>query len=163
MRARTSASHTCGSISLSLAVMIKRIDALFDTERGINGMNTDERLRVRHERSSLSRSVSVAKPIDYMFKRWDRFARFIDDGRICLTNNAAERALRGIAMRESLCVPSSVSASSAVAQPCSPARGLRTRGSEIGRSAASSFGRLRVGITTARCTGGEFIARIRPP
>ena len=26
------------------------------------------------------------------------FARFLDDGRICLTNNAAERALRGIAL-----------------------------------------------------------------
>ena len=46
----------------------------------------------------LSRSASVATPIDYMLKRWDRFARFIDDGRICLTNNAAERALRGFAL-----------------------------------------------------------------
>src|SRR5258707_13391943 len=33
-----------------------------------------------------------------MLKRWDRFARFIDDGRICLTNNAAERALGGFAL-----------------------------------------------------------------
>ena len=40
------------------------------------------------------RSASVAEPIDYMLKRWERFARFIDDGRICLSNNAAERALR---------------------------------------------------------------------
>jgi hypothetical protein len=93
---------------------VKRIDALFDIERGINGMNADERLRVRQEqsaplvhdlevwlrdeRSRLSRSASVAKPIDYMLKRWDRFAGFIDDGRICLTNNAAERALRGFAL-----------------------------------------------------------------
>ena len=38
------------------------------------------------------------RPIDYMLRRWDRFARFIDDGRICLTNNAAERALRGFAL-----------------------------------------------------------------
>ena len=36
--------------------------------------------------------------MDYMLKRWDGFARFLDDGRICLTNNAAERALRGIAL-----------------------------------------------------------------
>jgi len=93
---------------------VKRIDALFDIERGINGLNVDERLRVRREqsapllatletwlreeRSRLSRSASVAKPIDYMLKRWDRFVRFIDDGRICLTNNAAERALRGFAL-----------------------------------------------------------------
>jgi transposase len=93
---------------------VKRIDALFDIERGINGLSAEERLRVRQEqsapllalleawlreeRSHLSRSASVTKPIDYMLKRWDRFARFIDDGRICLTNNAAERALRGFAL-----------------------------------------------------------------
>jgi len=52
---------------------------------------------LREQRGRLSRSASVAEPIDYMLKRWDRFARFIDDGRICLTNNAAERALRGLA------------------------------------------------------------------
>jgi len=52
---------------------------------------------LREKRVRLSRSASVAEPIDYMLKRWDRFARFIDDGRICLTNNAAERALRGFA------------------------------------------------------------------
>jgi hypothetical protein len=33
-----------------------------------------------------------------MLKRWSAFARFLTDGRICLTNNAAERALRGIAL-----------------------------------------------------------------
>ena len=33
-----------------------------------------------------------------MLTRWDGFARFLDDGRICLSNNAAERALRGIAL-----------------------------------------------------------------
>src|SRR5665811_750521 len=53
---------------------------------------------MRDDRSLMSRSASVPKPIDYMLKRWDRFARFIDDGRVCLTNNAAERALRGFAL-----------------------------------------------------------------
>jgi transposase len=93
---------------------VRRIDALFDIERGINGRSADERMRIRKqqsagllpeleswlrdERGRLSRSASVAQPIDYMLKRWDRFARFIDDGRICLTNNAAERALRGFAL-----------------------------------------------------------------
>lgn len=93
---------------------VRRIDALFDIERGINGLASDERMRIRKEQSAglvseleswlreergrLSRSASVAQPIDYMLKRWDRFARFIDDGRICLTNNAAERALRGFAL-----------------------------------------------------------------
>jgi transposase len=93
---------------------VKRIDALFDIERDIHGQSAEERRQVRQEqsaslltaleawlreqRSRLSRSSSVAEPIDYMLRRWDRFARFIDDGRICLTNNAAERALRGFAL-----------------------------------------------------------------
>ena len=93
---------------------VKRIDALFDIERGVNGSSEDERLRVRQkdsaplvtafeawlrqERARLSRAASVAQPIDYMLKRWADFARFLDDGRICLTNNAAERALRGFAL-----------------------------------------------------------------
>ena len=62
---------------------------------------------MRTERAGLSRHADVAKAMDYMLKRWDGFARFLDDGRICLTNNAAERALRGIATIESLCTPSS--------------------------------------------------------
>ncbi len=33
-----------------------------------------------------------------MLKRWEAFTRFLQDGRICLSNNAAERALRGIAL-----------------------------------------------------------------
>ena len=31
-------------------------------------------------------------------ERWTAFTRFLDDGRVCLTNNAAERALRGVAL-----------------------------------------------------------------
>ena len=93
---------------------VKRIDALFDIEREINGLSVEKRLLVRRERSlpllveletwlreernKLSRSSNVLKPINYMLKRWDGFARFIDDGRICLTNNAAERSLRGLAL-----------------------------------------------------------------
>jgi transposase len=93
---------------------VRRIDALFDVEREINGMNAEERLAVRAERSApllaeleawmreerarLSRHAPVAKAMDYMLKRWPGFARFLEDGRICLTNNAAERALRGIAL-----------------------------------------------------------------
>jgi transposase len=93
---------------------VKRIDALFDIEREINGDAAARRLAVRRarsaplvaeletwmraERAKLSRHAPVAKAMDYMLKRWDRFVRFLDDGRICLTNNAAERALRGIAL-----------------------------------------------------------------
>ena len=36
--------------------------------------------------------------MDYMLKRWAASARFLDDGRICFSNNAAECALRGIAL-----------------------------------------------------------------
>ncbi len=93
---------------------VKRIDVLFDIERGINGETADRRLAVRKElsapvladlkdwmqaeRGKLSKHAPVAKAMDYMLRRWALFARFLDDGRICLTNNAAERALRGIAL-----------------------------------------------------------------
>ena len=53
---------------------------------------------MRTERARLSRHADVAKAMDYMLKRWPAFTRFLDDGRICLSNNAAERALRGIAL-----------------------------------------------------------------
>ncbi len=51
---------------------------------------------MRAERSKLSSGSAAAKAMDYMVKRWTTFSAFLDDGRICLTNNAAERALRGI-------------------------------------------------------------------
>jgi transposase len=93
---------------------VRRMDAIFAIDREINGLPADERLAVRQERSlelvrdlevwmrseqaRLSRHADVAKAMDYMLKRWTAFTRFLDDGRICLTNNAAERALRGIAL-----------------------------------------------------------------
>jgi hypothetical protein len=52
---------------------------------------------VRAERAQLSRHADIAEAIDYMLERWPAFTRFLDDSRICLSNNAAERALRGIA------------------------------------------------------------------
>ncbi|MCP1751038.1 IS66 family transposase [Bradyrhizobium elkanii] len=91
---------------------VRRLDALFEIERAING--SSKRRAVRQvqskpilddmhawllcERETLSRSSEVLKPMNYMLRRWDDFARFLDDGRICLTNNCAERALRGIAL-----------------------------------------------------------------
>ncbi len=93
---------------------VRRIDALFEIERAITGKSPEERLALRQEhsaprvsdlhawmrehRAGLSRNSEVAKAMDYMLKRWAAFARFLDDGRICLSNNAAERALRGIAL-----------------------------------------------------------------
>ena len=93
---------------------VRRIDALFEIERAINGRSAEERRAVRQElsaplvadleawmreeRPKLSRGSDVAKAMDYMLKRWPAFTRFLDDGRICLSNNAAERGLRGIAL-----------------------------------------------------------------
>ena len=93
---------------------VRRIDAIFDIERSINGLPAAQRLAIRQERLAplvdaletwmrearckMSRHADVAKAIDYMLKRWDAFSRFLGDGRICLSNNAAERALRGIAL-----------------------------------------------------------------
>jgi transposase len=94
--------------------VVRRIDALFDIERTINGESAARRKAVRQElsaplvadlevwmreqRTKLSRGNDVAKAMDYMLKRWSVFTRFLDDGRICLSNNAAERGLRGIAL-----------------------------------------------------------------
>ena len=95
---------------------VTKIDAIFDIERQINGLDATSRLAARQrlsrplvedlrdwmqaERDTMSRHNPVAKAIAYMFRadRWDAFTRFLDDGRICLTNNAAERALRGVAL-----------------------------------------------------------------
>ena len=113
--ARRKASGKAPSPISPLALeVVRRIDALFEIERGINGSNADERRTVRQElsrplvddleallraeRPKLSRGSDLAKAMDYMLKRWPAFARFLDDGRVCLTNNAAERALRGIAL-----------------------------------------------------------------
>jgi hypothetical protein len=46
--------------------------------------------------AKLSRNHDLAKAINYMLRRWDAFTRFLDDGRICITDNAAERALRWV-------------------------------------------------------------------
>jgi transposase len=93
---------------------VNRIDSLFDIEREISGVSAEQRRAVRNERSRpltvdleawlraqrarLSAKSKTANAIDYLLKRWPAFTRFLDDGRICLTNNAAERALRGIAL-----------------------------------------------------------------
>ena len=93
---------------------VRRIDAIFGVEREINGLAAGPRRDARQarvkplvlaleswmlsERGKLSRHTDVAKAMDYMLKRWEAFTGFLDDGRICLTNNAAERALRSIAI-----------------------------------------------------------------
>ena len=93
---------------------VRRIDELFAIEREINGQPPDQRRAIRQQRSKpladaletwlkaerkkLSSKAPVAKAIDYSLKRWPAFTRFLDDGRVCMSNNAAERAVRGIAI-----------------------------------------------------------------
>ena len=93
---------------------VRRIDELFAIEREINGQQPDQRRSVRQlrskplvddlacylreERRRLSSKSPVAKAIDYSLKRWAAFTRFLDDGRICMSNNAAERSVRGVAV-----------------------------------------------------------------
>jgi transposase len=94
--------------------IVRRIDALFEIERSINGKSAEERLAVRRMLSRplvddlglymraqferLARGHDLAKAIKYVLKRWAGFTLFLEDGRVCLSNNAAERGLRGIAL-----------------------------------------------------------------
>jgi len=93
---------------------VRKMDAIFMLERSINGLPPEQRVAARRrdiaplvndlidwmkrERAKLSRHNEVAKAMDYMLRRIDVFTRFLQDGRICLSNNAAERELRGIAL-----------------------------------------------------------------
>lgn len=93
---------------------VRLIDALFAVERTVNGSASEERRAVRQAssapvvaeleawladtRSQITRVHDLAKAIHYLTARWPSFTRFLDDGRVCLSNNAAERALRGIAL-----------------------------------------------------------------
>jgi transposase len=96
------------------AEAVAKIDALFAIERSINGRPPTERLAVRKaeirslvdaleiwliaQRAKLSPKTDLAKAITYSLKRWTALTRFLEDGRLCMTNNAAERALRGVAV-----------------------------------------------------------------
>lgn len=89
---------------------VQKLDALFAIERDINGRSPAERHALRQElsapliaelhdwlniqRGRISRYHDLAKAINYMLGRREAFTRFLADGRICLSNNAAERALR---------------------------------------------------------------------
>jgi transposase len=96
------------------AEAVRRIDLVFEAERQVTGHDAADRLAHRRAvvaplvadlhawmletRGKLSRHNELAGALDYALKRWAAFTRFLADGRICLTNNAAERALRGVAL-----------------------------------------------------------------
>lgn len=106
----------CGSAVISpIAVeAVRRINALFDIKRAILGKPAVERHAVRQElslplvadlgtwlrgqRAAMARHNPVAAACDYLLKDWLAFTAFLKDRRICLTNNAAKRALRGAAL-----------------------------------------------------------------
>jgi len=93
---------------------VRRIDELFEIEREINGKPPDMRKALRQARSKplldtlgvwlreqrarVSQKTEIGKAINYSLNRWASLAHFLDDGRICLSNNAAERGLRCVAV-----------------------------------------------------------------
>ena len=56
---------------------------------------------MREQRAKLSRHNDVAKAMDYMLKRWDAFARFLDDGRICLATTPPSEPCAELLLEES--------------------------------------------------------------
>lgn len=93
---------------------LDRIGALYAIEKAIRGRLPDQRRAVRQERSrplldalhlwlqqtsaTLSQKSATAKAISYALTRWEALQRYCDDGRIEIDNNAAERALRCVAL-----------------------------------------------------------------
>jgi hypothetical protein len=143
---------------------LDRIGQLYRIEETINGALPDERRRERQQRSKstaealrawaeetarkLSRKSELARAFRYMRSRWAALTRCFDDGRLALDNNPAERALRCVAMRRSLCPPFSsiwehwklVFQIDATRATCSPDRGddplvLEVGGADLVRSA----------------------------
>jgi transposase len=93
---------------------IERIGQLYGIEQEIRGRSPAERKEVRQARSrplleamqiwlkatlaKLSQKSDVAVAIRYALERWIALLRFCEDGRVEMDNNAAERALRAVAV-----------------------------------------------------------------
>jgi len=93
---------------------LERIAALYVIEKEIRGRLPDERREIRKLRSrplldslkqwleetlgKLSRKSDTARAVRYALGRWDALVRYCDDGRLEIDNNAAERALRAVAL-----------------------------------------------------------------
>ena len=93
---------------------VERIGQLYAIEKEIRGRSPDERQQVRHARARpllialqewlrttltrMSRKSEVAAAIGYALARWPALVRYCDDGHIEIDNNAAERALRAVAL-----------------------------------------------------------------
>jgi hypothetical protein len=93
---------------------LDRIGQLYGIEEAIKGMPPDQRRKERQQRSlpiaealaawaeetvrKLSRKSELAAAFRYMRARWSALIRCFGDGHLALDNNAAERALRGVAI-----------------------------------------------------------------
>jgi hypothetical protein len=150
---------------------LERIAGLYATESDIRGRSADERRAIRQDRSRLliddlepwlraklaliSQKTKLAEAIRYALSRWDGLTRFLDDGRIEIDSNVVERTIRPIAMRKSLCIPSS-----SVCKHWKRARGGNaTRATFPGHR---RFDRLRhqiVGTDLMRCAGNDLHSR----
>ncbi len=100
--------------SQTVAEALERIGKLYAIEKEIRGRSPEERREVRNERSrplleslkqwleatlcKLSRKSDTALAVRYALGRWKALLRYVDDGRIEIDNNAAERALRVVAL-----------------------------------------------------------------
>lgn len=93
---------------------LERMAALYAVESDIRGKPPEQRRQMRQQRSlpllaslrawlektlpALSRKSDTAAAIRYALARWTALVRYCDDGRIEIDNNAAERALRAVAL-----------------------------------------------------------------
>jgi transposase len=93
---------------------LRRIGQLYDIEREIHGRLPAERLKARQERAKplldalekwmyeqlgkLSRKSAAAGAIQYALGRWTALTRYCQNGLVEIDNNAAERALRAVAI-----------------------------------------------------------------
>lgn len=93
---------------------LERIGALYQIEADIRGRQPDERKAERQARAApllkdlhewlhatarrVSKKSDLARAIGYTLSRWTALTRYCDDGRIEIDNNAAERALRAVAL-----------------------------------------------------------------
>jgi transposase len=98
---------------------LQRIGALYGIEEPIRGRPPDERRAARQAQAKplldslrqwleatllkLSRKSETTVAIRHALLRWNALTRYIEDGYIEIDNNAAERSLRGVATRRSLC------------------------------------------------------------
>lgn len=93
---------------------LTRIGRLYEIEGQIRGRPPEERREVRQARArplldsfrewlqstlaKLSKKSDTAGAVKYALSLWDALVRYCDDGRLEIDNNAAERALRAVAI-----------------------------------------------------------------